>query len=81
MTLWLKSFTTPAINLIQPLHLKKMIIITENDILIVCRLGGFHNLRSFLGSIGNLMDGNELFAEVYLGNSDADLLPDKAFAT
>ena len=57
-----------------------MIIITENDILIVCRLGGFHNLRSFLGSIGNLMDGNELFAEVYLRNSDADLLPDKAFA-
>ena len=26
------------------------------------------------------MDGNELFAEVYSGNSDVDLLPDKAFA-
>ena len=38
---------------------------------------------SFLGSIGNLMDGSgikELFVEVYTGKRNVNLLSDKAFA-
>ena len=45
-----------------------MSIIKEKDLDIVCRLGGFHMLMSFLGGIGKLMVGSgleEVFEEIY----------------
>lgn len=44
---------------------------TEKKLNIVCRLGGFHLLMSFLGSIGTLMKGSgieELQGEIYATN-------------
>ena len=43
----------PCITFDQPLWLKAICIIKEKSLPIVCRLGGFHTLMSFLGSIGN----------------------------
>ena len=40
---------------------QKVYAIAKNQNLnIVCRLDGFHTLRNFLGSIGNLMSGSGL---------------------
>ena len=36
---------------------KSVCIIEETNLRIVCRLGGFHMVMSFLESIGNLMKG------------------------
>ena len=58
----------PCITFDQPLWQKALGIIKVKKLNIVCRLGGFHTLMSFLGSIGNLMKGSgleELFEEVY----------------
>ncbi|XP_066911989.1 uncharacterized protein [Clytia hemisphaerica] len=58
----------PVITFDQPLWQKALGIIKLKKLRIVCRLGGFHTLMSFLGSIGNIMKGSgldELFEEVY----------------
>ena len=58
----------PCITFDQPLWQRALGIIKVKKLNIVCRLGGFHTLMSFLGSIGNLMKGSgleELFEEVY----------------
>ena len=62
----------PCITFDQPLFLKAMCIIKAEKLPVVCRLGGFHTLMSFLGSIGVLMQGSwlkEVFEEVYARNS------------
>ena len=41
-------------------QIKSMEIITTKSLNVVCRLGGFHTLMSFLGSIGTLMAGSGL---------------------
>ena len=46
---------SPCITFDQPLWLKAVEIITEKSLHILCRLGGFHTLMSFLGSIGTSM--------------------------
>jgi hypothetical protein len=59
---------TPFITFDQPLWLKATGIIKDQNLNIMCRLGGFHTLMSFLGSIGKLMAGSgleEVFEEVY----------------
>ena len=43
-------------------------IIKDMNLQMLCRLGGFHTLMSFLGSVGNLMNGagiENVFEEVY----------------
>ena len=58
----------PCITFDQPLWQKALGIIKVKKLNTVCRLGGFHTLMSFLGSIGNLMKGSDLeklFEEVY----------------
>ena len=48
---------------------------------IVCRLGGFHTLMSFLGSIGNVMAGSgleEVFTEIYAQNVVPHIISGKA---
>jgi len=44
----------------QPLWLKAVEIITAKSMKVVCRLGGFHTMMSFLGSIGSMMKGSGL---------------------
>ena len=74
---------TPCITFDQPLWLKAFNIIDAENLQIVCRLGGFHTLMSFLGSIGTLMSGSgleDLFAEVYAENSVTHMISGKAIA-
>ena len=50
---------------------------------VVCRLGGFHLLMSFLGSIGQLMGGSgmdQLLEQIYAGNVIHHILSGKAFS-
>ena len=58
-------------------------IIHEENRPIMCKLGGFHILMSFLGSIGTLMKGcgiEDLFAEVYAENSISHIMSGKAIS-
>ena len=50
------NIDTPVITFDQPLWLKATDIIFSKHLNIVCRLGGFHLIMSFLGSIGKLME-------------------------
>ena len=49
------NIETPCITFDQPLWLKAIEIVISTSMNMVCRLGGFHTLMSFLGSIGTLM--------------------------
>ena len=54
------NIPTPCITFDQPLWLKAMEIIRAKSMNIVCRLGGFHTMMSFMGSIGSMMKGSGL---------------------
>ena len=79
---------TPIITFDQPLWWKAMTIVeseTEGANLssVVVRLGGFHKLMSFLGSIGHLMAGSglqELLETIFAPNTVTHILSGKAFA-
>ena len=74
---------TPCITFDQPLWYKAIAIIQENNLNIVCRLGGFHLLMSILGSIGFLMSGSgieELLEQVYASNVIHHIISGKAYA-
>ena len=74
---------TPCVTFDQPLWLKAMGIIKDQKLDIVCRLGGFHTLMSFLGSIGKMMSGSgleEVFEEVYAEHTVVHMLSGKAVA-
>ena len=51
---------TPSITFDQPLYVKSYKISMTNKKDIFVRLCGFHQLMSFLGSIGSLMEGSGL---------------------
>ena len=51
---------TPCITFDQPLWLKAVEIIKAKSMNTVCRLGGFHTMMSFMGSIGSMMKGSGL---------------------
>ena len=77
------NIEVPCVTFDQPLWLKAVGIIEDSRLPIVCRLGGFHTLMSFLGSIGNMMKGSgleELFAEVYAENSVVHMFSGKAIS-
>jgi hypothetical protein len=42
----------------QPLWMKAVDIAKAANLNIVCRLGGFHLLMNFLGSVGTVMEGS-----------------------
>ena len=50
----------PCVTFDQQLYLKAMDIVEAKNIKAFIRLGGFHQLMSFLGSIGTLMEGSGL---------------------
>ena len=71
----------PCVTFDQPLWYKAIGIIAETGLNIVARLGGFHTVMSFLGSVGKMMKGSgieELFAEVYAENSVEHIISGKA---
>ena len=58
-------------------------VIKEKDLNTACRLGGFHMLMSFLGSIGKLMVGSgleEVFEEIYPEDTVKHIFSGKAAA-
>ena len=71
----------PCVTFDQPLWLLASEIIDAQNLRIVNRLGVFHLLMSFLGSIGTLMDGSglsELLATCYGPNAVIHMLSGKA---
>ena len=67
----------------QPLWWKAVEIIDAKSMDIVCRLGGFHNMMNFLGSLGSLMNGtglSELLTTIYGESSVTHILSGKAIS-
>ena len=66
----------------QPLWLKAVEIITDSSLSsIVCRLGGFNTMMSFLESIGSMMKGSgleEALEQLYSPNAVAHMITGKA---
>ena len=72
---------TPVITFDQPLWLKAFEIIEVKPFHIVCMLGSFHLLMSFLGSIGPVTKGSgfaEAMEQVYAENSVPHIISGKA---
>ena len=77
------NIKTPCVTFVQPLWTKATSIIAEKDLDIVCRLGGFHLLMSFLGSIGHLRGGSgleDLLGEIFVNNVIFHILSGKTYA-
>ena len=73
---------TPSITFDQPLYVKAYEIAMSNKIEIFVRLGGFHQLMSFLGSIGSLMEGSGLrraLETVYVPLTVGHMMTGKAY--
>lgn len=74
---------TPCITFDQPLWLKATEIIKAKSLQIVCRLGGFHTMMSFLGSIGTMMKGSglsECLETIYGANAVKHMMSGKALS-
>ena len=72
---------TVCITSNQALWQKAVEITLAKNLDVVCRLGGFHMMMSFLGSIGSLMNGsglNELLETCYGPNSVDHIMSGKA---
>ena len=77
------NIPTPVITFDLPLWLKAVGIVKEMNMGIVCRLGGFHTLMSFLGSIGVLMEGSgieDALGEVYGENVVPHIMSGHAYS-
>lgn len=79
------SGQTPAvITFDMPIWIKATQIVLQCDLPIMTRLGGFHLLRSFLGSIGEIMADTgleEMIQLVYPGSNTAEhILSGRAYA-
>lgn len=77
------SIPTPCITFDQPLWVKAVDIIKDKSMNIVCRLGGFHTMMSFMGSIGSMMKGSgleEVLETVYGPNAVTHMMSGKAVA-
>ena len=55
------SMETACITFDQPLWIKAVEVVTANSLNVVCRLGVFHMLMSYLGSTGHVMSGSGLY--------------------
>ena len=74
---------TPCIIFDQHLWVKSVGIVKCKSLNVVCRLGGFHLLMSFLGSIGKIMECSglsELLQTTYGSNTVQHMLTGKAYA-
>ena len=78
-----KNIETPSVTFDQPLWYKAQGTIFDKVLNILCRLGGFHTLLSFVGSIGIMMSGpglGEVWKQVYAENKVLYLMPGKAYS-
>ena len=67
----------------QPLYIKAVDIAIKSNLNIVIRLGSFHTLMSFLGSIGSMMRGSgleEVMGLIFRSNTIEYVLSGKAYA-
>ena len=72
---------TACITFDQPLWLKSVEIIQSKSLNVVCRIGGFHTIMSFLGSIGKMMAGtglSNLLEMIYGENAVKHMMTGKA---
>lgn len=63
------------VNFDLPIWLKVVDIIKQRNLPIIPRLGGFHLLKSYLASVGNIMEDSgllELIQVIYPGNTTAE---------
>jgi len=77
------NILTPCITFDQSLWLKAVDIIKTKSMNIVCRLGGFHTMMSFMGRIPTMMKGSgleEALETVYGPNAVAHMITGKAVA-
>ena len=77
------NISRPCVTFDQPLWYKASGIIAKKKLNIICRLGGFHTLMSFLGAVGDMMSGSgieELLELVYATNSIGHMMSGKAFS-
>ena len=75
------NLTTPCVTFDQPLWIKAIEIIKSKSMNMVCRLGGFHMMMSFLGSIGSMMKGSgleEALERAYGPNAVTHMMTGKA---
>ena len=73
----------PCVTFDQPLWIKAVEIIKSKSLKIACRLGGFHMMMSFIGSIGSVMKGSgleEALETVYGPNSVTHMISGKAIS-
>ena len=73
---------TPCVTFDHPLWIKAVDIVHSEKLNVLCRLGPFHMLMSFLGSIGKLMTGSGLVEALqvcYGTNTISHMLSGKAF--
>ena len=71
------NIPTPVINFDQPLWLKAVEITKAAGLDIVCCLGCFHIIKSFLGAMGTVMAGcgiEELLGQIYFANTVAHMM-------
>ena len=74
---------TPIITFDQPLWIKAYEIIKAKSLNMVCMLGGFHLLMSYMGSIGSLMKASgleESMEQIYAKNTVPHIISGKAIA-
>ena len=77
------NMITPCITFDQPLWIKAVEIASAKSLDIVVRLGGFHCLMSFVGSIGSLMEGSgieNLLETIYGRNTAPRMISGKAIS-
>ena len=77
------NVSIPVVTFDPPLWYKASGIIAEKKLSIVCRLGGFHTLMSFIGSVVHVMGGSgleEVLTEICAENSVLHMLSGKAYA-
>ena len=77
------NIPTPCITFDQPLWIKAVEIVKAKSLNVVCRLGGFHVMMSFLGSIGSMMKGSgleEALENVYGSNAVIHMISGKAIS-
>lgn len=77
------NILTPCVTFDQPLWIKAVDVIKKMGMGIVCRLGGFHMLMSFMGSIGFVMAASglsEALNTIYGANTVTHMMSGKEFA-
>ena len=75
--------TPPSVTFDQPLYVKAYDIVSSMNMNIIVRLGGFHQLMSYLGSIGCIMEGSGLrnaLETVYAPITVGHMFTGKAYA-